>query len=222
LEIWRNKNQNDLSEEIWKNIEDFPDYQVSNYGRVKSLKNYRQWKPGRILNQEIKSGGYLQVALYKNKKEIWKSVHRLVLENFNPIKNMDNLECNHKNGIKPDNLLENLEWVNRSENMIHAYKKGLKKVEHSYETKLKISKARVGKYCGCNAPFFNKHHSINHKIKMSEKMKGENNPNSKIKKDIIIEIEKLSGILSQKKIGKLFGISQSQISKIITKKEWRT
>jgi len=99
--------------EIWKIIKDFPDYQISNYGKVKSLK--------------FDSHGYLVVNLYKNKKPYTKTIHRLVLENFKPIENMDKFECNHKDGNKENNIFpENIEWCSHSENIKHAFKNKLR------------------------------------------------------------------------------------------------
>ena len=51
--------------------------------------------------------------------------HRLVLMAFNPVKGMEQLEVNHKDGNKQNNTLENLEWCTSSENQKHAYKMGL-------------------------------------------------------------------------------------------------
>ena len=70
--------------------------------------------------------GYLSIELCKNKIHKRRLIHRLVLLTFIG-KCPKGYECNHKNGIKTDNRLENLEWVTSSENHIHAYKIGLKK-----------------------------------------------------------------------------------------------
>jgi len=103
-------------EEIWKDIEWYNKlYKVSNLGRIKSFK----WKGGRILKPWKTKVWYNFVVLYIWKKYKYHSVHRLVMENFN-WKSI--LHVNHKNWIKTDNRLNNLEYCTRSENMLHSYK----------------------------------------------------------------------------------------------------
>jgi len=75
-------------EEIWKNIKNFPDYMVSNLGRVKSFKKWRGTNE-RILTPGKDKDGYLYVNLYKNRKEYPKTIHRLVLIVFDPRENME-------------------------------------------------------------------------------------------------------------------------------------
>jgi hypothetical protein len=114
-------------EEIWKPIKDYEEYyQVSNLGRVKALKkrifNGRRWRPydEYILKQSF-SGGYLVVNLYKMNQTKGKVllVHRLVADHFIP--NLgDNVCINHKNHIRKDNRVINLEWVTQRENCSHS------------------------------------------------------------------------------------------------------
>jgi hypothetical protein len=101
--------------EVWKKIEGFENYEVSNYGNVKSLK----YNKIRLLKQENVKG-YLRVSLSKENKVKRFQVHRLVALSF--IKNIENKPCvNHINGIKTDNTVENLEWVTYSENEKHSF-----------------------------------------------------------------------------------------------------
>lgn len=74
--------------------------------------------------------GYLKVRLsstdLSNGKQHAYSVHRLVLENFNPVKDMDKLQINHIDGDKTNNAVSNLEWVTPKQNIEHAIKHGLR------------------------------------------------------------------------------------------------
>ena len=77
---------------------------------------------------QFKHKEYMKIQLSKNNKTVTRFVHRLVLQSFCPVEH-DKLQVNHKNCIKSDNRLENLEWVTASENMIHCYKNNLKEIK---------------------------------------------------------------------------------------------
>lgn len=89
-------------------------YEISNLGNIRTLIQ----KPPRLLKPAIGTSGYRYVQLTKNGKPLPKQIHRLVLEAFEE-KPLGNMEANHKNGIKTDNHLTNLERVTRSQNLIH-------------------------------------------------------------------------------------------------------
>jgi len=121
-----------MEQEIWKDIQGYEGkYQVSNIGRVKSLERVSTFNNSKGLKKEIiikswNDSDYIRVKLCKESVEKTHRVHRLVANHFleNPL---NKSQVNHKNGVKSDNRVENLEWVTNSENAIHAFKNNLRK-----------------------------------------------------------------------------------------------
>lgn len=119
--------------EVWKDVTGFEGYyQVSNRGQVRSIARnveYGAWGhqslEGKLLKPGINKLGYLRVVLFANHKQETVAVHRLVAKEFIP--NPDGKRTvNHKNGIKTDNRVENLEWATYGENHKHAYISGIR------------------------------------------------------------------------------------------------
>lgn len=120
--------------EVWKDIIDFPNYQISNLGRVKSKEritkigiknvNYRLRKEFMIKIFTNKKG-YEQVTIYNlYKKPKTMRVHKLVALSFIP--NINNLsQINHIDGNKKNNHYNNLEWCSILENNRYAINNGL-------------------------------------------------------------------------------------------------
>lgn len=114
--------------EIWKDIKGYEGlYQVSNYGRVKSLNRFRIGRNGkpvkvneRILKPVI-NYGYCYVFIRNYERKLVKNfrVHRLVAQTF--LENPNNYpQINHKDGNKQNNNVENLEWCTAKQNTNHA------------------------------------------------------------------------------------------------------
>lgn len=126
--------------EIWKDITGFDGlYQISNFGRVKSLE--KVYYAGNCMSKRVQkeiilkpysTGRYLCVNLSNKGFNKNYKIHRLVAIHFIPI--IDGKpEVNHIDGNRLNNNFSNLEWSNRSENQSHAYKNGLQKTKRGFE-----------------------------------------------------------------------------------------
>lgn len=104
--------------ERWRNIDGFPNYEISTNGRVYSRKR------DLILTPFHDGWGYKKVSLRNHGKRSDKSIHRLVANAFIP-NPLGKPEINHIDGDKNNNCVDNLEWVTSSENKRHAFHVGL-------------------------------------------------------------------------------------------------
>jgi hypothetical protein len=98
-------------------------YSAGSDGRVYAHPNKSRSR-GRWMKPRTDNNGYTYVTLFKDGIRKYPKVHRVVLESFSGGR-VDPLQVNHKNGVKGDNRLSNLEWVTASENRKHAFRTGL-------------------------------------------------------------------------------------------------
>ena len=120
-----------LLNEEFRDIKGFEGfYQISNYGRVKSLSRLHKNNGKGYISKDLilcsskNIWGYMQYHFSKDNKAKTKTAHRLIMETFVP--NPNNYPCiNHKDGNKQNNSLENLEWCTYSHNGKEAVRLGL-------------------------------------------------------------------------------------------------
>lgn len=121
--------------EQWKPIKGYEGlYEVSSYGRVKSLDKIRRSvnmggtytciRKGIVRRLTADKDGYLKLGLHKERKVETFFVHRLVATAFIGKCPNDCVQVNHKDGNKKNNVPSNLEWCSREGNMRHAYRNG--------------------------------------------------------------------------------------------------
>ena len=123
-----------MQTENWKSVKNYEGlYEVSDLGRVRSLeRKFDRMHPkiagvfqqmtykSNLVKFHLTSKGYCRIGIYKDGVKRNHLVHRLVADAF--LDNTDNKEqVNHKNGVKCDNSLSNLEWCTNIENREHSF-----------------------------------------------------------------------------------------------------
>lgn len=226
---------------IWKDIEGFPDYEVSNTGLVYSCKRNHIMKQG---NHK----GYRRLGLrpgYRQKQK-GKLVHDLVLEAFiGPCP--EGYEGNHKDCNKANNNIDNLEWVTHKDNMHHAMDNELIPIKGEDNKKSKLTEEKVKNIVDLYATGKYKQQEIGDMFGVSGKRissivsrtswkhldlnksesriggRGSRNGNSKLTEEIVKEILALAklGKYSNKKLGPMFGVSRILIGLILNNKIWK-
>lgn len=127
--------------EVWVRVFAFKYYEVSSFGRVRSIDRLVQHDErigrcrvykgrmlkGRAANPGSKKKLYWMVGLRRNKRTYHRYVHRLVASAFLE-RPEGKVEVNHKDGNRLNNHVSNLEWVTHRENMTHSINSGLRKI----------------------------------------------------------------------------------------------
>ena len=180
--------QQDTTPEEFRKIAAFPDYSVSNLGRVRrETAGKFGAKPGKILKGCPTGAGYLTVNLFFLGRASRAYVHHLVSDAFLE-KIPGRSERNHIDGKKANNRADNLEWCTHAENQKHAGKKGLMATGNRNGSRTKPERLPRGE-SHCHA-----------------KLTG---------RDIVLIRAFLSCGIGQSKIASVFGVSQTSVSHIL-------
>lgn len=143
---YKNTELTDLMGEVWRPVTGYEGiYEVSNLGRVKSLKRrdcINSLRQARILRQNNDSDGYLMVNLCKDRGGVMAKVHRIVAAAF--VVNVGKLPAvNHTDGNKKNNCVQNLEWCTNHQNILHAIETGLRNHRGEDNPASKLTNAEV-------------------------------------------------------------------------------
>jgi hypothetical protein len=127
--------------EQWKTVAGYPDYAVSNLGRVKRLTTRTCARAGAILKSSprSKTHPYLVVDLCRDGKRKTMAVHQLVAAAFLEPPAFEGAEVNHRDGNKGNPVATNLEWVTSSGNKLHAYCAGLARADGENNGQAKLT-----------------------------------------------------------------------------------
>ena len=122
--------------EIWKKIEGYDNYEVSNLGRIRKLNIDYRSPDFHILKQKHEKNGYMRICLSKNGVSKFYNVHRLVAKAFIPNPN-NYLLVNHKDENKTNNNVNNLEWCTYKYNALYGNTR-LKRKVNQYDENMNL------------------------------------------------------------------------------------
>lgn len=136
--------------EVWRDITDFEgDYEVSNYGRIKTLIHKES-----ILKTFIINSGYESVTLKGGNKLVHRIVAREFCKGYKPW-----LDVNHKDGNRLNNRSDNLEWVSRKDNIADCIRRGKHNIKEAHKVAHRNKRKSVNQYT-IDGEFIKTHSSI--------------------------------------------------------------
>jgi hypothetical protein len=237
--------------EVWKDVVGYKEvYQVSSHGRVKRIAGGSGTHPGKVLTPAKANTGYLVVTLCKNGNRQYALVHRLVAEAFYGPAPSPEHQVNHKDGVRDNNHVRNLEWVTATENNRHAYRELDKQLacsrgEERHNAKITRDDVReirrlyaTGKYTQTEiAERFGVQTGIVWSVVHGKTwrhvggpicpnqgiVRGEASPNARLTRKDVERIRQLyaTGDYSQTSLARMFSVSTVCVFDIVHRKTWK-
>jgi hypothetical protein len=192
--------------EVWKQVVGYEGlYEVSTLGNLKTF-NWKGTGQTRIMKPAKDHKGYLRTMLVKDKIAKTIKMHRIIAQAF--LVNPENkATVNHKNGIKNDNRVDNLEWATNMENIQHAIDNGLMKTNKNKTYKAKTDKPK----------------KLRTLFDSSTQFKKNNRPHNEILNEkLVLEIRAafVPKIVTRAILAERYGVSQYTIKDVISRKRW--
>jgi hypothetical protein len=224
-------------DEEWRDVVEFPDhYEVSSLGRVRSKVREatsptatRRRYGGQILKPNLTTFGYLQVPLSIDRTRYMRRIHTLVLESF--VGPSNGLVCNHKDAVRTNNRLDNLEWCTQYQNVRHSidvlgHKFGRRRSIADADAAAALKLRSEGWTITAIADHFGTTFRVIQKATAGsgyENMpKGEANPSARLTDNLVREIRSLYACgMSSARIAKQLGFGNSTVKKVIKRETWR-
>lgn len=214
------------TEEVWKEIPGYEGYySVSSLGQVRRDKRANGTFVGRILKQKINRNGYAVVVPHRGGVGKRSTVHSLVVLAFIGPRSAK-MQINHKDGIKHNNSVQNLEYVTASQNIRHAYDSGLMVAasgdangSRTHPERLKRGNEHPHHLRPEIRPCGNRHGTKTHPESIS---RGEDHGMVKLTEADVVLIRQLhaEGGVSYRQLARRFGVSDTQIRRIVRRKRW--
>jgi hypothetical protein len=180
-----------MTDEVWKAVVGFSDYEVSSQGRVRRSRPDRHGRMSRApLTPALGNHGYHVVSLHKDARQVVRMVHRIVCEAFHGPAPSPVHQAAHGDGVRTNNLAANLRWATPAENNLDKHRHGT---------------MRTGEA----------HHAIANPACMP---RGGNHGNAKLTDEAVASIRADSR--PQRVIAAEYGVAQSLISLIKNRKIW--
>lgn len=202
----------ELSTEEWRDVPDYPAYEVSSLGRVRRKTDSATSRGGRMLGHIDRTGGYISLSLSRDGRAKHMSMHRIVAAAFIGPCPPDK-QVNHKDGDKQNNRPGNLEYLTPLENMRHA----VQIIDTFIPTR-----ARGDKH-GARTKPESLHRGADHWANKSpaRRVRGERHGNAKLTENAVhaMRAEFARGA-TRKELALRYGVSEATVRLIVRGKLW--